>query len=468
VDADLVLMHGFWSSPTTWDRLIPSLRDDADLAGLRIHNFEYESPKLRWPASPARIPDYNDIAQSLPAYLATHAPGSTPIAMVTHSQGGLILQRFLAWMLTEGRGLELSRFRLAVMLSCPNEGSEYVRSIRAVVGFSHHPQASQLDTLNREVREARRIVLRQVVNATTLDDRHCPIPIFVYSGRTDNIVRRESAQSVFPNAEVLPGDHFSILNPEASGNLTGPTIKRHLIDALTKQGLTHGRFMVKPLVSSLGPRSTRHSSVDREVEHPTRLSSINNTQEHGSDVGFNSLEFVAQRNEDKPQATFVVVEVVGTDRYGDLMDALSLVDPGAEFLWGQYGRFAASLTREDFTQEQIEEVLAFRGLPYRINLEHHSFGPRLLSRVYVEGPDGRRFEIHSVPNTTRVQEISSSILGEYSSLYFKEGDLRPVGTVTNLVLADGKWAHLNSNSSLHEAGIQEDSLLMISIRATAG
>ena len=233
VDAHLVLVHGFWSSPATWDRLISRLRDDPSLAGLRIHAFGYESPKLRWPGSPVRIPDYDDIAQSLPAYLAAHAPGTAPVAIVTHSQGGLILQRFLAWMLTEGRGRELPRIRLAVMLSCPNEGSEYLRSIRAAVGFGHHPQASQLDVLGREVGEARRIVLRQVVSAAAIDDRHCPIRVFVYSGRSDNVVRRESAQSVFPSAEVLPGDHFSILDPDAPGNLTEPTLRRHLLETLT-------------------------------------------------------------------------------------------------------------------------------------------------------------------------------------------------------------------------------------------
>lgn len=233
MDADLLLVHGFWSSPATWDGVSSRLRDDPELDGLRIHAFEYESPKLRWPLSPARIPDYNDIAQSIPAYLATHAPGATPIAVVTHSQGGLILQRFLAWMLTEGRGRELARFRLAVMLSCPNEGSEYLRAIRAVVGLNHHPQAGQLGVLEREVSEARRIVLRQIVNAVTTDDRNCRIPLYVYSGRTDNIVRRESAQSVFPNAEVLPGDHFSILDPDAPGHLTAQVVKHHLAASLT-------------------------------------------------------------------------------------------------------------------------------------------------------------------------------------------------------------------------------------------
>ena len=229
VDTDLVLIHGFWSAPATWDRLVRAMREERELSGLRIHAFGYESPKLRWPGSPARIPDYNDIAQSLPAYLAAHVPGTASIAIVTHSQGGLILQRYLAWMLAEGRGRELARIRLIVMLSCPNEGSEYLRSIRAVAGFSHHPQAGQLDVLNREVGEAHRVVMRQIVNAAVLDDRHCPIPVYAYSGRTDNIVLRRSAQSAFPNAEVLPGDHFTILDPGTAGCLTVQTLKRHIL-----------------------------------------------------------------------------------------------------------------------------------------------------------------------------------------------------------------------------------------------
>jgi hypothetical protein len=134
-------------------------------------------------------------------------------------------------MFNEGRGLELARIRVIVMLACPHEGSEYARSIRAVAGFGRHPQAGSLKVLDREVGEARRIVMRQVVNATKLDERNCPIPVYVYSGRTDNVVLLRSAQSIFPNAEALPGDHFSILDPGAPGNITGAVLKRHLIAA---------------------------------------------------------------------------------------------------------------------------------------------------------------------------------------------------------------------------------------------
>jgi pimeloyl-ACP methyl ester carboxylesterase len=240
IDADLVLIHGFWSSPATWHRIVERLEADEDLQGLRIHLFGYESPKVRWPGSPARIPDYDDIAQSVPAFLSTRTRTPSPLVFVTHSQGGLILQRYLAWMLSEGRGRELARVRAIALLACPNEGSEYLASIRAVTGFNRHPQAGQLTVLERDVGAARRIVLRQIVNASSVDERQCPIPFHVYSGRTDNVVLRQSAQAVFPAVGVLPGDHFSILDPDSPGSLTVDTIKRHVLEATAAGGAHNG------------------------------------------------------------------------------------------------------------------------------------------------------------------------------------------------------------------------------------
>ncbi len=144
VDADLVLIHGFWSSPTTWDRLTAQLSLDPDLAGLRIHGFGYDSPRLpRWFFSPTRISDYNDIAQSLPAYLAAHAPGRTPIVIVTHSQGGLILQRFLAWMLTEGRGRELTRIRAVGVYFGNYLSPAFLRELVQAIDYGQYLAGSQ-------------------------------------------------------------------------------------------------------------------------------------------------------------------------------------------------------------------------------------------------------------------------------------------------------------------------------------
>jgi len=233
---DLVFIHGFWSSSRTWDTLVRSLEADTDLQALNVLRFGYESPKLSLPFSWTRIPDYDDIAQSLLSYLSVYARGD--IAIVTHSQGGLILQRFLAWMLNEGRGRELARIKIIVMLACPNDGSDYLRSIRTAAGFGRHAQARDLKALSADVAAAHRIVLRQIVNASSVDDRHCPIPIYVYAGRTDRVVVRVSAQGGFSNAGTLPGDHFSILNSEMPDNLTVPTLKAHLAEAFDRRDAT--------------------------------------------------------------------------------------------------------------------------------------------------------------------------------------------------------------------------------------
>jgi pimeloyl-ACP methyl ester carboxylesterase len=269
IDADLVFIHGFWSSAATWDRLVARLHEDESLAGLRVHLFEYESPKLPFlPWWRARIPGYDDIAQSLPSFLEANAQNGAPLIIVTHSQGGLILQRFLAWMLTRGRGRALARISSIVMLSCPNEGSEYLASIRAALGMRRHPQASQLAVLDEDVRHSRQIVLSQVIYATQPDDYHCRIPVYAYSGRTDNIVLRQSAQSVFPNAGVLPGDHFSILDPDARGSLTLDTIRRHIGASLKLPG-ERGPRGGSPLGGEPGRPHVRQPPIGPDA-HPVR------------------------------------------------------------------------------------------------------------------------------------------------------------------------------------------------------
>jgi hypothetical protein len=228
-DIDVVLIHGFWSGQATWNNLARRIRADNELKEIQIHLFDYESPKLSLPLMTTRIPDYTDIAQSLDAYLSAHT-SRTATVIITHSQGGLILQRFLAWMLNEGRGRELAHIKQIIMLACPNNGSDYLRSIRAMARFGRHPQARDLETLNADVVDVQRVVLRQIVNASALTERTCPIAVYVYSGRTDRVVRRASGQSAFPIAGTLVGSHFTIHDPDKPGDLTFPRIKNHLLE----------------------------------------------------------------------------------------------------------------------------------------------------------------------------------------------------------------------------------------------
>ncbi|GAA4260452.1 hypothetical protein GCM10022255_089160 [Dactylosporangium darangshiense] len=262
VNGAIILIHGFWSSPDTWAKLIDRIEADDELRSLRVHAFGYESPKLRMPLTPARIPDYNDIAQTLATLYSVQLQSEPRVAIVTHSQGGLILQRFLAWMLNEGRGRELTRLKMVVMLSCPNEGSEYLRSFRAAARFHRHPQARELGVLTKEAAESRRTVLRQVVNARGVDERQCPIPFHVYSGRTDNVVTRTSAQSAFPSVGALAGDHFSILDPDAPGNLTFSTLRKHLLDDLGSP---------PPAAADGTAEASRTGSTGRAIEFRTLI-----------------------------------------------------------------------------------------------------------------------------------------------------------------------------------------------------
>lgn len=181
------------------------------------------------PFSVSRVPDYDDIAQTVANEYTTVLTGARDLVIVTHSQGGLILQRFLAWMIHEGRAQELSRIRSVVMLACPNGGSEYLRSVRRALGYGRHPQASNLEVLNKQVADTQRTVLQRIVNATALDDHQCRIPFHVYAGASDNIVTAASAQASFPGASALAGNHFTILDPSSPGNRTAEVVKRNLL-----------------------------------------------------------------------------------------------------------------------------------------------------------------------------------------------------------------------------------------------
>lgn len=251
LDATLVTVHGLWSAPATWDRLTSVWQSDEELRGLRVHPFGYASPKEpRMPFSVARVPDYDDIAQALATEYSTVLAGASNVMFVTHSQGGLILQRFLAWMISEGRGRELSRTHSVVMLACPNRGSEYLLSVRSILGFNRHPQASNLGVLNRQVADTHRTVLKRIVNATGVDDYQCRIPFHVYAGNADSVVTAVSAQSAFPGASTLAGDHFSILDPAAPGNRTAEAVKRHILaDAAAAPRSDQDRADRRPNVS---------------------------------------------------------------------------------------------------------------------------------------------------------------------------------------------------------------------------
>jgi pimeloyl-ACP methyl ester carboxylesterase len=282
-DATLVTIHGFWSSSAVWDQLDAIWAADDELQGLKIHPFGYASPKRpHLPFATSRVPDYYDIAQTLSTEYRVALAGADEVAFVTHSQGGLILQRFLEWMLNQGHGRELARIRTIVMLACPNAGSEYLRSIRHMLGLGRHPQAANLAVLNRQVADTERAVLERIVNAIGVDEHQCRIPFHVYAGDADRIVTAASAQGAFPGAGVLAGNHSSILNPAAPGNRTAETVKHHLAADLSDRptrrlGAASSKLPDSaddPLATERRPMAPGHSATSMPASLPAPAVSV--------------------------------------------------------------------------------------------------------------------------------------------------------------------------------------------------
>ncbi|MFF2642445.1 NB-ARC domain-containing protein [Streptomyces niveus] len=222
----LVLVHGLFSSPRTWSAFEELIARDPDLAHVDTLPFGYVSPVASF--SPLRrIPSFDDVADSLRVFLDVEGANHQRLVLVSHSQGGLVVQRYLARMLADGRGTELARIARVVMFACPSSGSELALLLRRSF-LRRHPQERQLRPLATAVTEAQRAVLDRVVYARSVTAQSCPIPITVFAGETDGIVTPSSARSVFPDAGVLPGDHFGIIRPDSPRHRSYTALKRLL------------------------------------------------------------------------------------------------------------------------------------------------------------------------------------------------------------------------------------------------
>ncbi|MFE5406458.1 alpha/beta fold hydrolase [Streptomyces sp. NPDC056580] len=225
----VVFIHGLFSSEKTWDPLARLLESDEELASVTVRRFGYASPKLRRFRPDRRTADYNDLADRLKAFLHYEAVGHDRLVLVAHSQGGLIVQRYLARMINSGEGQQLSKIRGVMLFACPNDGSDFMLPLRSA-WWPGHPQVRALTPLNPHVKDAQRTVLDQIVYAQGVGASSCPIPFWVFGGSEDKVVVRASAQGVFPHVFMLPGDHFSIIKPKTHRDPAYVALRTHLLD----------------------------------------------------------------------------------------------------------------------------------------------------------------------------------------------------------------------------------------------
>ncbi len=230
----VVFVHGILSEPAMWDSFAELIDGDEDLkrADVRVLRFGYATGAVQ--VHPLRVlPSLDTVADSLKEFLATEAGGFERLVLVGHSQGGLVIQRCLVRMLAEGRGSELERIKRVVLLACPNTGSQFLLGLRRGL-LQRNPQEKALRPFDEQLADTRRTLMRDIVHATEVSARSCPIPFSVYAGESDGVVTPASARDTFPDAAALPGDHTSIARPTSREHRTYTTVRRLILKALAE------------------------------------------------------------------------------------------------------------------------------------------------------------------------------------------------------------------------------------------
>ncbi|WP_157528179.1 triacylglycerol lipase [Nocardia sp. NRRL S-836] len=229
----VVFVHGLFSSPAVWTPLASLIALDPDLDDIDVKYFQYDSPVIRrWPTR--RIPSIDTLGLRLRTWLSNNVSEGSQVVLISHSMGGLVVQNYLASEVAEGRAKDLQRISSVAMISCPNEGSEFLSLLRKMIPLWRQPQERSLRPLEKEIDKTRRIVLQYVAYTHKLTDNSCPIPIWVYTAESDGIVTRKSALSMFDSGYygALPGDHSSVIQVTDQTHETYRAIKSRLVEAL--------------------------------------------------------------------------------------------------------------------------------------------------------------------------------------------------------------------------------------------
>ncbi|WP_082859741.1 alpha/beta fold hydrolase [Alloactinosynnema sp. L-07] len=232
-DLAAVFVHGLFSDSTTWESIASQISQDEDLSNVDVKLFQYDSPVFRrWPTR--RIPSMDTLGLRLRTWLANSTSEYKKIVLVSHSMGGLVVQNYLAVEVTEGRARNLQKIASVALITCPNEGSEFLILLRRFAPFWNQPQERSLRPMQKEIDETRRIVLQRIAYARDLTDSTCPIPIWVYTAESDGVVTRRSALSMFNsgNYGALPGGHSDVIQVAGQDDETYLAIKARLLDAV--------------------------------------------------------------------------------------------------------------------------------------------------------------------------------------------------------------------------------------------
>jgi pimeloyl-ACP methyl ester carboxylesterase len=210
----VLFVHGFGSSAKCWEPLSTLLRQDERItARYDLEYFEYPTPWFSF--NPLRrIPRLREIARALREFIDSPRFYGREVTLVGHSQGGLVIQGYLAELLEAGHGERLEAVRQVLLVATPNLGSTLLSPVRKVLSvFAPNPQERTLRVLDPEITDVRAVIAERVQGAKLGGPNAWPVPITCFYGLQDGIVLEASARGPFSHVVPLEGDHFTILRP---------------------------------------------------------------------------------------------------------------------------------------------------------------------------------------------------------------------------------------------------------------
>lgn len=212
----IIFVHGFGSSNSCWNQLISLLnQDERIIREFEFKFFEYTSGWFEF--NPLRkIPPLHELSDSLRAFIDSPDFDDRELILVGHSQGGLVIQSYLAKMLEAAKGEILRNLRQVILLATPNLGSTFLSWIRKLLSkfFFFTPQERSLRVLDDGIAQIREIIIERIVGAKKRSSTTWPIPIHSFYGTRDGVVPSVSAKTPFTYVTALDADHFSIIRPK--------------------------------------------------------------------------------------------------------------------------------------------------------------------------------------------------------------------------------------------------------------
>ena len=234
-DTLVVFVHGFTGEGVaTWGKFQDFLNNDASLARCAFRFWDYPTELAANNLNPVALvkklfweddPNVTTISSGLRTLLTVEAQGFDRIILFAHSMGGLVVQRFILNEIQSNRQELLDRITEVGFFGTPSGGLA-----KAGLGSWLKNQLADMSVFGAFIHDLRRdwsglIDERRFDPAFPLKFR-----LTLVAGMKDNFVPQSSSLDPFPfdEKEIIPGNHTTMLKPQATTDLVYGVMKRRL------------------------------------------------------------------------------------------------------------------------------------------------------------------------------------------------------------------------------------------------